>query len=217
MIDSKNINDLHPTVARAAYELIERMKKIGYPVGISSTYRDFEKQDALYAQGRTTAGSVVTNAKAGYSLHNYRLAFDIYKNVKGQEWSDSKFFEAAGKIGQEMGFKWGGSFTTLVDKPHFEYTGGLTLDELRVGKTLAQTTRMPWEKVNVNPEPIETTGTERESEIMYHTFEELPSWAKPTIKKLLDKGYLKGTGEDLGLSEDMVKGFVVNDRAGLYD
>ena len=54
---------------------------------------------------------------------------------------------------------------------------------------------------------------------------ELPSWAKPTIRKLCDKGYLHGNETvydvngrpaDLDLSMDMIREFVVNDRAGIY-
>ena len=63
MLDSRDINDLHPTLQRGAKELIKKMEAKGYKVGISSTYRDNEKQTQLYNQGRTTPGKVVTKAK----------------------------------------------------------------------------------------------------------------------------------------------------------
>ena len=44
----------------------------------------------------------------------------------------------------------------------------------------------------------------------------VPDWAKATVKKLTDKGLIKGNGESLDLSLDMLRVFVVNDRAGLY-
>ena len=45
----------------------------------------------------------------------------------------------------------------------------------------------------------------------------MPEWAKPTIQKLMDKGVLVGDEEGrLGLTMDMIKVFVINDRAGLY-
>ena len=133
MIDSRSLNDLHPTVRRAAEELIRRMKERGYPVGIASTYRDFEQQNYLYAQGRTRPGSIITNAKAGESIHNFRLAFDIFKNVVGHAYDDLEFFRIAGVIGHELGLEWGGSWSTFVDKPHFEWTNGLSLAQLRAG------------------------------------------------------------------------------------
>lgn len=46
----------------------------------------------------------------------------------------------------------------------------------------------------------------------------MPSWAKPTIQKLMDKDLLQGDEEGrLGLTIDMIKMCVINDRAGLYD
>lgn len=45
----------------------------------------------------------------------------------------------------------------------------------------------------------------------------MPDWAKPTIQKLVDKGFLKGDGNGLNLNEDLMRMLVINDRAGLYD
>ena len=46
----------------------------------------------------------------------------------------------------------------------------------------------------------------------------MPEWAKPTITKLMEKGYLKGDEEgNLNLDENMLRMLVINDRAGLYD
>ena len=50
----------------------------------------------------------------------------------------------------------------------------------------------------------------------FNTVDSLPEWAKPTIQKMIDKGLLQGTGASLDLSLDMLRIFVVNDRAGLY-
>ena len=48
--------------------------------------------------------------------------------------------------------------------------------------------------------------------------ENMPEWARPTITKLVDKGFLKGDEEGkLGLTEDLMRLLVINDRAGLYD
>ena len=58
----------------------------------------------------------------------------------------------------------------------------------------------------------------------YNTLAEVPEWARPTIDKMIQKGLLNGNGEKddagnpagLDLSTDMLRAFVVNDRAGLY-
>ena len=68
--------------------------------------------------------------------------------------------------------------------------------------------------------------TEKEDEEMrYNTVDDVPEWAKPTIQKMIDKGLLGGGGNkdadgspvDLDLSIDMIRMFVINDRAGVYD
>jgi len=214
MIDSRNIADLHPTLQRGAAELIQRMKELGYPVGISSTYRDNAAQNYLFAQGRTRPGPIVTNARGGESVHNYRLAFDIFKNIKSQEFSDSKFFDTAGKIWTQMGGEWGGNWATFVDKPHMQFTGGLSIADLKAGKRLANDAKMPWE---TKVEDAKNSEGEEEMQVRYNFISELPSWSEPTISKLLRLGYLKGDEKGrLNLSEDMVRILVINDRAGLF-
>lgn len=62
------------------------------------------------------------------------------------------------------------------------------------------------------------TMEEKKDMGIYVTFDDIPKWAKPTIQKLLDKGFLHGEGNGmLNLTETALKVFVVNDRAGLYE
>ena len=51
-------------------------------------------------------------------------------------------------------------------------------------------------------------------EVRYNTVEECPDWARKTVQKLIDKGYLGGNGQSLDLSHDMVRVLVIQDRAG---
>jgi len=145
MINSRDILELHPTLQRGATELIRRARAIGLPVGISSTYRDAEYQDYLYEQGRSRPGTIVTNARAGESVHNYRLAFDIFKNIKGSEYNDLAFFEAVGKLWIDMGGSWGGSWSGFIDRPHFEFTNGITVHQMQSGSRMPANTLMKWE------------------------------------------------------------------------
>ena len=50
----------------------------------------------------------------------------------------------------------------------------------------------------------------------FNNIDSLPDWAKATVTKMIDKGLLNGNGSSLDLSLDMLRIFVVNDRAGLY-
>ena len=45
----------------------------------------------------------------------------------------------------------------------------------------------------------------------------MPEYARPTVQKLVDKGILQGDENGLGLTDDLLRVLVINDRAGLYD
>lgn len=45
----------------------------------------------------------------------------------------------------------------------------------------------------------------------------MPEYARPTVQKLVDKGYLQGDDGGLNLTDDLLRILVINDRAGLYD
>lgn len=137
MIDSRDINELHPIVRALCVEFIAKCELNGLKVTITATYRDKEYQDKLYAQGRTVKGDIITKAKGGSSYHNYRLAFDFAPLKGGKiDWNDIALFKKCGAIAESVGLEWGGSWKTFKDMPHCQYTGGLTLDDLRAGKTL---------------------------------------------------------------------------------
>ena len=138
MINSRKIEDLHPHVADLCREFLSRCETEGIEVIVTSTFRDHESQNALYAQGRTAPGAKVTNAKGGQSFHNWHVAFDVVPVVNGKAvWNDEALWRKLGKIGQEVGLEWGGAWRSFQDKPHFQYTGGLTLADFQAGKTLA--------------------------------------------------------------------------------
>ena len=74
MINSRRIEDLHPKVQPLvrAFEAHadEVLKPQGIDLLITSTYRDHASQQALFDQGRTKPGKIVTNARPGQSFHN---------------------------------------------------------------------------------------------------------------------------------------------------
>ena len=77
---------LHPAVRGAILNVVEETNKLGLPFRIFEAYRTPERQNWLYAQGRTQPGQKVTDAKAWQSMHQYGLAADIVLFVDG-EWS----------------------------------------------------------------------------------------------------------------------------------
>lgn len=144
MINSRKIEDLHPTVKKMAQEMIEKLwNDHQISIIVTSTYRDHESQNALYAIGRTTqlGKKKVTNAKGGESYHNYRVAFDIVplrygKPVWGTSGEDLKLWQLCGKVGKSVGLEWAGDWKRFREFPHFQFTNGLTLKDFQSGKTI---------------------------------------------------------------------------------
>ncbi|MBW4083542.1 M15 family metallopeptidase [Paenibacillus sp. S150] len=135
---------LHPVLVAATVALIERCYARGVNIVITQGLRTIAEQDALYAQGRTKPGAIVTNAKGGYSYHNFGLAvdfalllpdgssvsWDMNRDGDGDKTADwSEVVQEA----KALGFAWGGDWTTFKDYPHFDMTFGLTTAELRAG------------------------------------------------------------------------------------
>ena len=119
MINSRKIQDLNPQVQEMCLEFIERCKAKGIDVIITSTYRDNEAQAALYAQGRTTPGRRVTNAKPGQSMHNHRIAFDFVPVVHGKAmWNDLETFAKCGIIAESVGLEWAGRWKRFKELAH---------------------------------------------------------------------------------------------------
>ena len=127
----RDVKQLHPTLQTKIKQLKSLCEKNGIKIGISECLRTVAEQDALYAKGRTTAGSIVTNCKGSTysSMHQWGVAFDFYliMDVDGDgKTSDdaynnaSKLFDKVGKLGQSIGLEWGGSWKSPVDKPHFQ-------------------------------------------------------------------------------------------------
>ena len=55
-------------------------------------------------------------------------------------------------------------------------------------------------------------------EMLYNKIEDVPKWAKPTIKKLIDKGAFVGNEKgELMLTYDMLRMYVSHDNIGVYD
>lgn len=124
---------LTPLVQQKADAIVAEMARLGHAVRIVEGYRSFERQTQLYNQGRTTAGAIVTNARAGESYHNYGVAVDFVFRKEGYNATDS-LWALLGKVGKMQGFAWGGDWQGFVDKPHFELTLGYNLKDFKDGK-----------------------------------------------------------------------------------
>lgn len=91
---------------------------------ITATYRSVAEQQALYAQGRTTPGAIVTqldgvNRKGNHNhLPSRAIDFAIMKNGS-ITWENAEY-EKAGPYFRSRGLVWGGDWIGFVDRPHVE-------------------------------------------------------------------------------------------------
>lgn len=136
LIKSNKTNDLLPEAKAMAELFIARAKKAGLDLRVSETFRNFNQQDAYFAQGRTAPGGIITNAMSGEGLHGYGLALDVYPVVNGSALTtitkdNKKYWDKMGEIGESVGFEWGGRWKEFRDMPHFELNKNISIQDMR--------------------------------------------------------------------------------------
>lgn len=94
--------------------------------------RTFPQQQAIYDQGRTTPGNIVTKAKAGQSYHNYGLAGDVVPFKADGVTLDWEYdFSKLVPFAIKYGITWGGYFPS-PDRDHFENKFSHTWEDLLI-------------------------------------------------------------------------------------
>jgi len=138
MISSRDMGDLVEPAKTHLQALLNAWSLAGYTILVTSTYRDSEAQDALYARGRSTPGPIVTDARGGESFHQYRCAMDVVPLINGKcDWTGSDpIWRQMIDIAHVQGITCGADWATFHELCHFQWTGGLTLDDLKAGKTI---------------------------------------------------------------------------------
>lgn len=135
---SASLSALNPYVASLAKKFLDLCTANNLNIVILVTFRSWDDQDELYSQGRDTPGPIVTDAEGGDSYHNWGLAFDCAPMENGViDWDTTDKFIQMGNLGQQAGLEWGGNWTTfkisILDMPHFQYTFGLSTEQLLDG------------------------------------------------------------------------------------
>ena len=145
MINSRSVNDLYPKVKemcethQAAF-----LAATGHELLVTCTFRDGESQHLLFSKGRKQldsgawikVGAVVTNADAGFSFHQYHVAYDVVPLAGGKPvWTttteeDILLWNEAIRTGEEAGLESASKWKSFPEKPHFQFTFGLTVHEL---------------------------------------------------------------------------------------
>lgn len=122
-------------------QLLAMLAAKGLYFAVTLALRSVADQDKLYSIGRTKPGDKVTNARGGYSWHNFGRAVDLVLVRDGGtlEWQpmvDTDHdgmgdYRQMGEAAKSLGFVWGGDFKGLGDFGHVEYHPGITLADAR--------------------------------------------------------------------------------------
>ena len=137
------IEKLHPKFRNMIAELFTRAEKeLGYTLYATSGYRSYAEQVALYNQNSS-------NAKPGFSSHNFGFALDLNVRKDGKAILLKAFSNDAWKksgvvdLAKNIGIDWVGDFGSYHDPVHFFLNpNGLSTTKLRalydLGKKDAQ-------------------------------------------------------------------------------
>jgi peptidoglycan LD-endopeptidase CwlK len=121
-------------------QLLSNCEKRGARFFVLSGLRTLEEQEALYAQGRTKPGKIITKARGGESLHNFGIAVDVCRDADRSkpglqpDWDIASYrilHEEAQKLGLETGWEW-----KFRDVGHIQLSPPRNDIELRTLKSL---------------------------------------------------------------------------------
>ena len=120
---NRDFEFLAPFFAQKLRIALAECQAEGYPVALFEGYRSEDRQNFLYASGRTRDGKIITHAKGGQSWHQYSLAADIVGFVNGR-WDWSIDYDRVEQIMISHGF---GSLK--FERAHFQITGQLSVQK----------------------------------------------------------------------------------------
>lgn len=127
---NRDLADLHSYVRYLAETFVGKCAAVGVTVLITETYRTAARQRELLKNGATKAGP-------GESYHNYGLAFDFVPMIgKTPAWDRDDLWQTCGSVAEALGLEWGARWPEFPDRPHLQFTGGLSIPDLQKGKKL---------------------------------------------------------------------------------
>lgn len=120
------LDQVHPHLAACVRVVATQLAADGIVLHVISGYRTPAQQAALYAQGRTTPGDIVTNAPPLRGSHNFGLAVDIVPGIVGEptwnpDWTVAHpAFQKMVAALKAQGLAWGGDWVHMKgDYDHF--------------------------------------------------------------------------------------------------
>lgn len=130
------LDGIHPELAAKVRKILQAMNALGFPMKVVQGVRTDQEQAALYAQGRTAPGKIVTNCDGYVKRSNHQPKSDGHgpsygyavdcafvddpATPKDETWDEHMPWQAYGAMAEALGLTWGGRWQSVVDKPHIE-------------------------------------------------------------------------------------------------
>ena len=141
-ISEARLSLIAPSLAAKVRMLHDILEGEGIEIRVVQALRSWTEQDALYAQGRTAPGKIVTNCPGGHSYHNFGMAVDCVPSTQAPDqpyapdWNSSHpVWKRMEEVGMSVGLVSGATWRTFPDAPHFQLNGkfpvGAPDDEVR--------------------------------------------------------------------------------------
>ena len=135
----RNLTTLQVPAQQQVREFMAELSAAGFEftVKILSGTRTYAQQNAIFAKGRFgNPGPRVTNARGGFSNHNFGIAWDIGifdggEYFNGDTQREVNAYANVAGIVDLTGLEWGGNWTSLKDRPHYEVAIGKKISEKR--------------------------------------------------------------------------------------
>lgn len=118
--NEQKLSQVNPILANKVRQIINTAFLQGYILYVDEGLRSQATQDKYYAQGRTTAGNIITYART--SKHTQGKAIDLMPVVNGKPTNNLSLFnwQLIGQWANQFGLTWGGNWTNLKDYRHLE-------------------------------------------------------------------------------------------------
>ena len=218
MLNSRDIDRLRPDVAANCRVFIAACEDQGLNVLVHQTVRDEAYQLFCVSMGWAPAAATVP------TFHHYEvgLAFDFCRNIRGQEFTDRNFFFRCAEIAEQMGFVWGGRWTSQ-DLPHLQWGGpdkNWTSAQIKRrelpplmplferGLTVGQ-----YEELKAELAEIRGTLDLIAARVLprYEKIEDVPEFGRKAVQDAIDRKIMVGvTPTNLGLSWGEVRSMVLD-------
>lgn len=119
--DRARLVGVHPQLVAVLEPILDQ-----FTMFVVQGVRTVAQQQALYAQGRTAPGSIVTYKDGVTHKSNHQPHADGFGHavdaafIDAEPFADAHPWEAYGEALEAQGLIWGGRFRGLVDRPHAE-------------------------------------------------------------------------------------------------